>query len=300
MGHNFKQMVKDQEYLNSIASQTIEYSKKLGATDVNVEVVHSISETVNLRNKQLDESNRSDSFAIGITTYINKKKSTISSSNLSKDNIKILTERCIETAKITPDDEFNSLPDNKYIGFSKFFFNKTQKKFEVTNVTNFEVKLVGITVFSVISEGLEIYENDQLIYFKSDTVQNDKKKFVEVFFDEENRNFKINGSSYKGTGNLENIIGNWWNHRLLQSDTQISPLSGSIKKQSVEFLKKEKIRLYENEINVEKFRLKSTDESLPKDKRLDFEIWYDKKRAMIVKIRYKRLGTWEYRLKKVN
>ena len=37
-----------------------------------------------------------------------------------------------------------------------------------------------------------------------------------------------------------------------------------------------------------------------KDKRLDFEIWYDKKRAMIVKIRYKRLGTWEYRLKKVN
>ena len=190
--------------------------------------------------------------------------------------------------------------DSKYIGFSKFFFNKTQKKFEVTNTTNFEVKLMGITVFSVISEGLEIYENDQLIYFKSDTVQNDKKKFVEVFFDEENKNFKINGSSYQGTGNLENIIGNWWNHRLLQSDTQISPLSGSIKKQSVEFLKKEKIRLYENEIDVEKFRLKSTDESLPKDKRLDFEIWYDKKRAMIVKIRYQRLGTWEYRLKKVN
>ena len=183
--------------------------------------------------------------------------------------------------------EMEIFKDNKYIGFSKFFFKKTQKKFEVTNTTNFEVKLMGITVFSVISEGLEIYENDQLIYFKSDTVQNDKKKFVEVFFDEENRNFKINGSSYKGTGNLENIIGNWWNHRLLQSDTQISPLSGSIKKQSVEFLKKEKIRLYENEINVEKFRLKSTDESLPKDKRLDFEIWYDKKRAMIVKIRYK-------------
>ena len=127
-----------------------------------------------------------------------------------------------------------------------------------------------------------------------------KKNLWKCSFDEENRNFKINGSSYKGTGNLENIIGNWWNHRLLQSDTQISPLSGSIKKQSVEFLKKEKITLYENEINVEKFRLKSTDESLPKDKRLDFEIWYDKKRAMIVKIRYKRLGTWEYRLKKVN
>ena len=92
--------------------------------------------------------------------------------------------------------EMEIFKDNKYIGFSKFFFNKTQKKFEVTNTTNFEVKLMGIPVFSVISEGLEIYENDQLIYFKSDTVQNDKKKFVEVFFDEENKNFKINGSSY--------------------------------------------------------------------------------------------------------
>ena len=112
--------------------------------------------------------------------------------------------------------------------------------------------------------------------------------------------FEIKGSSYNGEASKNFVIGNWWNHKILQADNQISPISGSIKKQSVEFLKKETIILYENEINVEKFRLKSTDESLPKDKRLDFEIWYDKKRAMIVKIRYKRLGTWEYRLKKVN
>ena len=125
-------MVKDQEYLNRIASQTIEYSKKLGATDVNVEVVHSISETVNLRNKQLDESNRSDSFAIGITTYINKKKSTISSSNLSKENIKILTERCIETAKITPDDEFH-VPNNKKIDILKEAEEAASKETKIIN-----------------------------------------------------------------------------------------------------------------------------------------------------------------------
>ena len=78
-------MVKDQEYLTNIANKTIELSTQLGATDTSVHVVHSISETVNLRNKKLDESNRSDSFAISITTYIGKKKSTISSSNLSDD-----------------------------------------------------------------------------------------------------------------------------------------------------------------------------------------------------------------------
>ena len=104
-------MVKDQDYLKKTASFCIDLAKKLGATDSTAAVVHSISETVNFRNKKLDESNRSDSLAVSLTTYIGKKKSSISSSNFSEDNIQNLIERCIETTKITPEDEFNSLPD---------------------------------------------------------------------------------------------------------------------------------------------------------------------------------------------
>ena len=37
--------------------------------------------------------------------------------------------------------------------------------------------------------------------------------------------------------------------------------------------------------------------SLSKDKRLDFNIWYDQKNAMILKVSYSRMGNWEYRLK---
>jgi len=104
-------MVKDQDYLEKKASYCLDFAKKLGATDASVLVSNSISETVNFRNKKLDESNRSDSLGIDITTYINKKKASISSSNLQDDNIKILIEKCIETTKNTPEDEFNSLPD---------------------------------------------------------------------------------------------------------------------------------------------------------------------------------------------
>ena len=104
-------MVKDQEYLTKKASYCLDLAKKLGATNISVMVGNSISETVNFRNKKLDESNRSDSLGISITTYIGKKKSSISSSNLLKDNINILIEKCIETTKNTPEDEFNSLPD---------------------------------------------------------------------------------------------------------------------------------------------------------------------------------------------
>ncbi|MDC0945530.1 metallopeptidase TldD-related protein [Candidatus Pelagibacter sp.] len=104
-------MVKDQEYLVSKASYCLELAKKLGATDASVNVGSSISETVNFRNKKLDESNRSDNLGIDITTFIGKKKSSISSSNLLKENLNVLIEKCIETTKNTPEDEFNALPD---------------------------------------------------------------------------------------------------------------------------------------------------------------------------------------------
>ena len=104
-------MIKDQEYLKSKASYCLDLAKKLGATDASVTVGNSISEPVSFRNRVLDESNRSDSLAISIETYIGKKRSSISSSNLLDENLKTLISKCFETTKITPEDEFNSLPD---------------------------------------------------------------------------------------------------------------------------------------------------------------------------------------------
>ena len=104
-------MIKDQEYLKSKASYCLDLAKKLGATDASVTVGNSISESVSFRNRVLDESNRSDSLAISISTYIGKKRSSISSSNLLDENLKTLISKCFETTKITPEDEFNSLPD---------------------------------------------------------------------------------------------------------------------------------------------------------------------------------------------
>jgi PmbA protein len=104
-------MIKDQEYLKSKATYCLDLAKKLGATNASVTVGNSISESVSFRNRVLDESNRSDSLAISIETYIGKKRSSISSSNLLDENLKTLISKCFETTKITPEDEFNSLPD---------------------------------------------------------------------------------------------------------------------------------------------------------------------------------------------
>ena len=46
-------MIKDQEYLSEKASYCLDLAKKLGATDSNVVVSNSISETVNFRNQKI-------------------------------------------------------------------------------------------------------------------------------------------------------------------------------------------------------------------------------------------------------
>ena len=46
-------MIRDQEFLKDIASYCIENSKKIGATDVGVKVIHSVSENVSFRNKKI-------------------------------------------------------------------------------------------------------------------------------------------------------------------------------------------------------------------------------------------------------
>jgi len=85
---------------------------------------------------------------------------------------------------------------------------------------------------------------------------------------------------------------------LLQTDSQISPISGSIKEQLVTFIKKDKIELYGKTYDVDHFKLTSKDMNLPKNKRLNFDIWFDKKTSLILKVKYSRMGNWEYRLKK--
>jgi len=193
--------------------------------------------------------------------------------------------------------EMEILKDGKVIGYNYYFFDKKNEVLIIKNQIQFKVNLFGIEMFNLDGYGVEKYKDDKLISYESKTVQNGKEKFVNLIYNSEKDKFDINSSSYIGLAGTNNIIGNWWNHKLLQTDSQISPISGSIKEQIVTFLGKEKIELYGKIIDTDHFKLTSKDMSIPKDRRLDFDIWYDRKNAIIVKVAYSRMGNWEYRLK---
>ena len=193
--------------------------------------------------------------------------------------------------------EMDIFRNGELIGYNYYFFTKKGNETTVTNQIKFSVKILGASIFQVEGYGEEKYIKDQLISYDSKTLQNDKEKFVSLVFDKDKNIFNIKGSSYSGKASINNIVGNWWNHKILQTDSQISPVSGSIKEQVVTFVGKEKIQQYGKIYNAHHFTLKSKDMSLPKDKRLDFNIWYDQESSMIIKVAYSRMGNWEYRLK---
>ena len=195
--------------------------------------------------------------------------------------------------------EMEVLRNDEVIGYNNYSFKREGKKTTVKNQYKFVVKLLSATIFKVEGYGEEIYLEDNLISFQSKTLQNKKEKFVNLKFNKNNKKFDIEGSSYSGEASIKNIIGNWWSHKILQAESQISPISGSIKEQTVSFIGRENITINGKQYETDHFKLKSKDMTLPDDKKLNFDIWLDKKTSVIVKVTYERMGNWEYRLKKI-
>ena len=196
--------------------------------------------------------------------------------------------------------EMEVLRNGDVIGFSNYKFSKENSLLKVENETKFKVDVLGVNIFKINSLGTEIYKNNNLVSFESETFQNKKVKYVNLKLSEDKTQYLINGSSYKGNATLDNVIGNWWNYKILQTDTQISPLSGSIKKQQVKYIGDEVLEILGRKINSNKFSLKSKNQNIAEDKKLDFIVWMDPNTNMILKVSYERMGSWEYKLKKFN
>ena len=184
--------------------------------------------------------------------------------------------------------------NDKLIGINNFYFSKENNLMKVKNIVQFKISIAGIDLMKVDSESAGIYKDDMLIKFNSKTKQNDKDKFVNLYLDQ--NQFIIDGSSFNGKTSSNYIIGNYWNHSVVKSEAQISPLSGSVKKQKVKFLGKENITLYGNNYSTLHFKILSS-ENLPDDKKINLDIWYDEKTLLLLKVSYQKLGLWEYRLK---
>ena len=194
--------------------------------------------------------------------------------------------------------EMDILRNGKKIGYNKYSFKNQNNLLVVKNEINFVAKLVGINLLNVKGSSTETYKNGRLIKFKSNTTQNKKKKFNELILDENKKTFKINGSSFHGELPSTALVGNWWNHNILQSEMIISPLSGSLKFQEVYFLSKEILKINSDSFNTSKFKI-IMKKNINDKKKEEFKVWLDDKSKIILKVSYSKFGNWEYIVKNI-
>ncbi len=194
--------------------------------------------------------------------------------------------------------EMDILRNGKKIGYNNYLFKNQNNLLIVNNEINFVTKLFGIDILNVKGSSTETYKNGRLIKFKSDTIQNKKKKYNELMLDEDKKTFKIDGSSFNGNLPSTVLVGNWWNHSILQSEMIISPLSGSLKFQEVYFLSKEILKINSNSINTSKFKI-IMKKNIDDKKKEEFKVWLDDKSKIILKVSYSKFGDWEYIVKNI-
>ena len=189
--------------------------------------------------------------------------------------------------------EMDVLRNGKKIGYNKYSFKSQNNLLIVENEINFTAKLMGINLLVVNGSSTETYKNGKLIKFNSDTIQNNKEKYIKLVLGENKKTFEINGSSFKGVLPSTVLVGNWWNHSILQSEMIISPLSGSLKFQEVYFLSKETLKIKNDTYFTSKFKI-IMKKNIGDKKKEEFNIWLDDKSKIILKVSYSKFGDWEY------
>ncbi len=161
-------MVKEEDFLKKIAEFCISKSKNLGSTHSSVLVKNTISENVNIRNKKIDGSERSENLGVTLTTFIGKKKASISSTKVNDQSLNDLVNRCIESTKVTPEDEYNSLPDQEL----HFKGEKNLELYDNTHLSNDEK-------INFIKEAEEIaFSNEKIVNTNGSGFSETKSNFI--------------------------------------------------------------------------------------------------------------------------
>jgi len=196
--------------------------------------------------------------------------------------------------------EYELFRNNKSIGYHNYKFKKSDNKLNVKSKIKFKITKLGIDLYRYTGETEEQFIENHLVNFSSYTNQNKKIKNTLIKFENEKNKLIISGSENQLIAHKEFPVGTWWNHEIIQAKAQISAVSGRIIYQKVNFLGEEKINLYGKNYDALRFNLSSTDKNLPESKKLNIDVWYEKKTNIWLKAAFNKTGYWEYRLKTNN
>lgn len=100
----------DQSALTDLAQRLVEAARKAGADAADAVAVRSVSQSVELRNGSVEESQRSEGDDLGLRVLVGRKQAVVSTSDI-KGDVAALAERAVAMARVAPDDPYAGLAD---------------------------------------------------------------------------------------------------------------------------------------------------------------------------------------------
>jgi PmbA protein len=101
----------DQSKLISLAERLIEAARAAGADAADAVAMRSVSQSVDVRDGAVEESQRSEGDDMGLRVLVGRKQAVVSTNDISGDGVKALAERAVAMARVAPEDKYAGLAD---------------------------------------------------------------------------------------------------------------------------------------------------------------------------------------------
>jgi PmbA protein len=104
----------DQSGLIDLAQRLVEAARRAGADAADAVAVRGISQGVEIRDGNVEESERAEGDDVGLRVLIGRKQAVVSTNDIAAD-VATLAERAVAMARIAPEDKYAGLADSSLL-----------------------------------------------------------------------------------------------------------------------------------------------------------------------------------------
>ena len=101
----------DQSPLIALAERLVEAARKAGADSADAVAVRSVSLSVEVRDGNVEETERAEGDDVGLRVLVGRKQAVVSTNDLKGNGADALAERAVAMARVAPEDKYAGLAD---------------------------------------------------------------------------------------------------------------------------------------------------------------------------------------------
>src|SRR4051794_30024559 len=92
----------DQSHLADLAEWLLDAARAAGADTADAVAVRSVSLSVDVREREVEESQRSEGDDIGLRVLVGRRQAVVSTNDVAAEGVKALAERAVAMARVAP------------------------------------------------------------------------------------------------------------------------------------------------------------------------------------------------------